>query len=151
MDEALVVERVRRLIDRDTSLTEIGDQHVDDPLVREVVAVVHHLLHLVHVAVDLGAPVDEQADLARIVLADDVAVGRDDPRVVVGNVREERAVFHVDGALVGAADRIATVEHELVLHHDAAIPDGRAEDLRGAQRSVRPVGEGAGFTSGTTT
>ena len=66
----------------------VGDEGVDDAFVREVVGVVHHLLDLVHVAVHLGVPVDEEPDLLRRVAPDHVAVGRDHPVVVVRPVLE---------------------------------------------------------------
>ena len=47
--------------------THVGEQRVDDLLVREVVGVVHDLLDLVHVGVDLGVPVHEEADLLGLV------------------------------------------------------------------------------------
>ena len=130
----------------------VGEQGGDDLFVREVVGVVHHLLDLVHVGVDLGVPVHQEADLLGLVAADDFAVGRDDPRVVARVVAEHRAVLHaLDRAILGRTDGVAAVEHDLVLHDDAAVPHRRVERFGGCERTVGPVGERRRARRGTTT
>ena len=49
----------------------------------------------------------------------------------------------VDVALVGPARRVAAVEHRLVLHDDALVPQRVLELLRLAERTVGPVRERA--------
>ncbi|MBK9469053.1 MAG: hypothetical protein IPO20_14355 [Gammaproteobacteria bacterium] len=144
-NEAAVVHRIRRHLERHAPLAHVVDEDVQRLVRRDVIAVVHVDLHLVEVLVEPRTPVDEEAHFpGGNLLVDDIA-RCDAPAVGDLRIRTEsrRDVEPGRLALRHRPAGLAVVEHHLVLHHHGATPQRCADLQRLAAGPVGPAIEAA--------